>query len=63
MTRHEQLEVAMIQLFFDNALHPRGSTGTSRAPLRQPPGGARPDARVPPVDSEDEPLVPNLGKA
>jgi hypothetical protein len=51
----------MIQTLPDNALHPRGSTGTSHAPLRQPPGGALRGARVPPVDSEDEPLVRNLG--
>ena len=53
----------MIRTLPDNALHPRGPTGTSRAPLRQPPGGALRGARVPPVDSVDEPLVPNLATA
>jgi hypothetical protein len=35
-------------------LAPGGSTGTSRAPLRQTRGGRSAGARVPPVDYRDE---------
>src|SRR5216683_4366889 len=38
------------------AARPRGPTGTPRASLRQTHGGRSANARVPPVDSVDDPL-------
>jgi hypothetical protein len=40
----------------ETAGRPRGPTGTPRASLRQTHGGRSAKARVPPVDSADDPL-------